>query len=85
LKVATSASVRAAREQCDQDGQVPRREQQLFGLGSSRLGRTRDEAQAMTLHKIAQVLDTDSGEIHDLCMSEYFLASSHGNHGFVSP
>jgi hypothetical protein len=56
----------------------------LFGLGS-RLGRTRDEAQAMTLHKIVQVLDADSGEIHDLRMSEYSLASSYGNHGFVSP
>jgi len=46
----------------------------LFGLGSSRLGRTRDEAQAMTLHKIVQVLDANSREIHDFCMSEEFLA-----------
>jgi hypothetical protein len=27
----------------------------LFGLGSSRLGRTRDEAQAMTLHTSPRV------------------------------
>jgi hypothetical protein len=54
-------------------------------LGSSRLGGTSDEAQAMALHKIVQVLDTDSSEIHDFCVSEYFLARSYGYHGLASP
>jgi hypothetical protein len=54
-------------------------------LSFSRLGRARDEAQAMALHETVQMLDTDSGKVHDLCMSEYFLARFYGYHGFVSP
>ena len=74
LKVVLSASVRAAREQCDQQRQIPRRKEQLIGMDPRRLGRTSGEAQAMALHEIVQVLDTDSREVHDLCMSEEFLA-----------
>ena len=66
--------MRAAREQCDQQRQIPPREKQLVGLDSRRFGRTSDEAQAMALYEIVQVLDADSREVHDLCMSEEFLA-----------
>jgi hypothetical protein len=85
LGVVLSASMRAAREQCDQQSQIPRREEQLVGLNFGRLGCTSDEAQAMALHEIVQMLDADSGKVRDLCVREYFLASSYGNHGFVSP
>jgi hypothetical protein len=47
MKAAYFALVRAAREQCHEDHQVPRREKQLIGLDSRRLGHASDEAQAM--------------------------------------
>jgi hypothetical protein len=65
--------VRAAREQCHQDRQVPWREEPLIGLDCSRLGDTRDEAQAMALREIVQMLDANPGKVHDLFMSEDFL------------
>src|SRR5580704_6701264 len=80
LKVTVSTSVRAAREQCDQQNQIPWREQQLVGLNFGRLGRASDEAQAVALHESVQMLDADSGEVHDLFMSEYFLARFYGYH-----
>jgi hypothetical protein len=39
----------------------------------------------MALHEIVQMLDTDSGKVHDLCMSEYFLARFYGYHGLLFP
>jgi hypothetical protein len=54
-------------------------------LSFSRLGRARDEAQAMALHEIVQVLDANSGKIRDLSVSEYFLARFYGYHGLASP
>jgi hypothetical protein len=39
----------------------------------------------MALHEIVQVLDANSGKIHDLCVSEYFLARSYGYHALASP
>jgi hypothetical protein len=74
-------SVRAAWEQCHQDRQVPRREQPLVGLDSSRLGGTRDETQTTALREILQVLDADSREVHDLCISKEFLACFDSYHG----
>jgi hypothetical protein len=73
--------VRAARKQCDQDRQVPRREQPLVGLVSSRRGRTRDEAQPAALGEIVQMLDANPCEVHDLCISEDFLTCFDGYHG----
>jgi hypothetical protein len=49
------------------------------------LGHARDEAQAMVLHEIVQVLDANSGKIHDLCVGEYFLARFYDYHGLASP
>jgi hypothetical protein len=54
-------------------------------LSFSRLGHARDEAQAMALHEIVQVLDANSAKVHDLCVSEYFLARPYGYHGLASP
>ena len=66
--------MRAARKQIHQDSQVPRREEPPVALDYGRLGGTRDEAQTATLREIVQVLDADSREVHDLCISEKFLA-----------
>jgi len=76
--------VRAARNNVTR-GLSPTGEQQLVCLGSSCLGGTRDEAQAMAPHEIVQVLDANSGKIHDLCGSEYFFGSLLRLSWFASP
>jgi hypothetical protein len=73
--------MRAPWEQCQQDRQIPRREQPLVGLVASRRSRTRDEAQSAALGEIVQMLDANPCEVHDLCISEDFLTRFDGYHG----
>jgi len=52
----------------------------LVGLDSGRLCGTSDKAQAMPLHETVQMLDANSTQVHDLCISEEFLACFDGCH-----
>ena len=53
----------------------------MFGLISKALGGSCHEAQAMALREIVQVFYGNSGQVHDLCMSEDFLARFDSYHG----
>lgn len=73
--------MRAAREQGNQNHQVPRREQPLFCFIADSLGGSCDEAQAMPFRKTMQVVRTNSGKVSDLCVGENFLARFNDYHG----
>ena len=74
----------AAREQRRQNHQIPWCEQPLSGLISKALGGTCNEAQAMALREIVEMLGENPREVRDLCVSENLLASFDGYHGASS-
>jgi hypothetical protein len=76
--------VGAAREQRRQNHQIPWCEQPLSGPISKALGGACNEAQAMALREIVEMLGANSREVRDLCVSENLLASFDGYHGVNS-